>query len=296
MNATNNVDALRQRLETALQRRLPAATKQPPKLHEAMRYAVLDGGKRMRALLVYASGEALGVPAAALDGPAVAVELVHAYSLVHDDLPAMDDDDLRRGKPSCHIAFGTATAILAGDALLTLAFQVLAHDDAITASPEQRLVMIQQLATASGSHGMIGGQAMDMAATGHTLGLAELEAIHIHKTGALIRACVLLGCHAGKPPADAELQALDHFAKCAGLAFQIQDDVLDELGDPREMGKAQGADRAHDKATYPALAGLQRAQQRAQELTEEALAALEPLGAHADGLRWLARQMVERRG
>lgn len=295
MSFAETAATYRQRLETTLEHWLPAATRPPDELHQAMRYAVLDGGKRLRALLVYASGEALGLAPTALDGPAAAVELVHAYSLVHDDLPAMDDDAMRRGKPSCHVAYGEATAILAGDALLTLAFRVLAQDPAISATPDQRLTMIAQLAQASGSLGMIGGQSMDMQATGRQLTVAELESMHIHKTGALIRACVLLGCHADRAPTRDEQKSLDHFAKCAGLAFQIQDDVLDELGDPQEMGKAQGADRAHAKATYPALIGLQSAQQRARELTDEALASLDPLGERAAGLRWLAKQMVERR-
>lgn len=295
MSFSDASPAYRERLEATLDHWLPPAGRHPSRLHEAMRYAVFNGGKRLRALLVYATGEALGVDPAALDGPAAAVEMVHAYSLVHDDLPAMDDDDLRRGKPSCHVAFDEATAILTGDALLTLAFHVLAQDEAMTVDPGQRLQMLDQLAEASGSHGMIGGQAMDIAAAGRMLNTAELDSMHIHKTGALIRACVQLGCNAGTLPTEAELRGLDHFAKCAGLAFQIHDDVLDELGDPEEMGKARGADRAHGKATYISLAGLPAARERAQQLIEEALGSLEPLGEQAHGLRWLARQMVERR-
>lgn len=295
MKFSEAADAYKQRLEAALDGRLPRADRQPGTLHQAMRYAALDGGKRMRALLVYATGQALETDPEALDGPAAAVEMVHAYSLVHDDLPAMDNDELRRGKATCHIAFGEDNAILAGDALLTQAFHVLSQDPTMTASPQQRLTMINQLAEASGTHGMIGGQAMDMAATGHRLNIAELESMHIHKTGALIRACVSLGCHAGHAaPAADDLDHLDHFAKCAGLAFQIHDDVLDELGDADEMGKAQGHDRAHDKATYPAIAGMAAARERARTLADEALATLEPLGERGEGLRWLAKQMIER--
>lgn len=283
------------RLEASLERWLPPSSQHPAHLHEAMRYAVLDSGKRLRALLVYATGEVMALEPSALDGPATAVEMVHAYSLVHDDLPAMDDDDLRRGKPSCHVAFDEATAILAGDSLLTLAFHVLARDDTMTAGPAQRLAMIDQLAEAGGSHGMTGGQAMDLAAVGKTLNIAELESMHIHKTGALIRACILMGCNAGGLPPAAELRQLDHFAKCVGLAFQVHDDVLDELGDAEQMGKNQGADRARAKPTYSSMVGLQAARERTQELIDEGMAALEPLGERAEGLRWLARQVIERR-
>ncbi|MGH8643939.1 MAG: polyprenyl synthetase family protein, partial [Gammaproteobacteria bacterium] len=212
------------RVDTALERWLPEASIHPKRLHEAMRYAVLGDGKRIRPLLVYASGHALGVAPEVLDGPACAVELIHAYSLVHDDLPAMDDDELRRGRPTCHKAFDEATAILAGDALQTLAFYILAHDPAINVSAHNRLQMIETLAHAGGSRGMAGGQALDLAAVGTELTLAELENMHIHKTGALIRACARMGALASENQDPAALKSLDHFAKCMGLAFQIRDD------------------------------------------------------------------------
>lgn len=281
------------RVEHALDRWLPAADILPARLHEAMRYAVLDGGKRIRPALVYAAGQALAAPDELLDAPAAAVELVHAYSLVHDDLPAMDDDDLRRGKPTCHKAYGEAFAILAGDALQALAFQVLAkHTAGIRA--EQRLEMLEELARAGGSRGMAGGQAIDLSAVGRDLTLPELETMHIHKTGALIRASVRLGALCSPEPKPELLKRLEHYANCVGLAFQIHDDVLDVEADTSVLGKTQGADLARDKPTYPALLGLQGAKERAQELRDEALDSVAPLGDGADVLRALARYIVER--
>ncbi|HKK05360.1 MAG TPA: farnesyl diphosphate synthase [Gammaproteobacteria bacterium] len=282
------------RVEAALADTLPAAETLPTDLHRAMRYAVLDGGKRIRPLLVYAAGQAVGVDEALLDAPACAVELIHAYSLIHDDLPAMDDDDLRRGKPTVHKAFGEALAILAGDALQTLAFDVLARNAHTDLNAAQRVEMIASLTLASGSRGMVGGQAIDMAATGQRLDLPALEIMHIHKTGALIRASVRLGalCRA-ELPADA-LDALDHYAKCVGLAFQIRDDILDVEGDTATLGKTQGADLARDKPTYPALLGLDGAKQRAAELYQEALDSLGVLGEAAEPLRGIAGVIVER--
>lgn len=282
------------RTENALEQWLPVATINPARLHEAMRYAVLGGGKRVRPLLVYAAGSALGADMAALDGPACAVELIHAYSLVHDDLPAMDDDDLRRGKPTCHKAFDDATAILAGDALQALAFYILAHDPAMQADASARLRMVEALALASGSRGMVGGQAIDLAAVGHTLNLPEMEDMHIHKTGALIRASVALGALSSPGIDHVIFHRLDHYARCIGLAFQIRDDILDIESDTATLGKTQGADIARDKPTYPSLLGMTEAKLRAHHLYQEALDCLTPLDARADPLREIAAYIVER--
>ena len=260
-----------------------------------MRYAVLDGGKRIRPALVYLTGQALDVPETRLDGPACAVELIHAYSLVHDDLPAMDNDDLRRGKPTCHRAFDEATAILAGDALQSLAFYVLAHDPAMLQDAAVRVQMIMTLADASGSAGMAGGQALDMASNAGNPAVAELEAIHNRKTGALIGASVLLGALSQQRVTVEELRRLRAYAAAIGLAFQIQDDVLDVEGETGTLGKMQGADAARNKATYPALLGLERAKQRARETVDEALQHLAPFDGRADPLRALAVYIVERR-
>lgn len=282
------------RIEQALARWLPGATTYPGHLHEAMRYAVLGGGKRIRPSLVYATGAALEVAAAALDGPACAVELIHAYSLVHDDLPAMDDDDLRRGRPTVHKAFDEATAILAGDALQSLAFHVLATDAAMRVDAPERLKMIDTLARAAGSRGMAGGQAIDLAAVGQELTLTELEAMHIHKTGALIRASVVLGALSQPALVEADLTRLDHYAKCIGLAFQIRDDILDVEGETSRLGKAAGADEARAKPTYPAVLGLAGARQRMTELGEEAQTCLEAFGERAAALRALCDYIVAR--
>lgn len=282
------------RVESALAHWLPEASKQPARLHAAMRYSVLEGGKRVRPCLVYTTGRALGVPLEQLDGPACAVELIHVYSLIHDDLPAMDDDDLRRGKLTCHKAFDDATAVLAGDALQALAFYVLAHDPHMLDDSRMRLAMVETLALASGSRGMAGGQALDILAEGQELNLFELENVHIHKTGALIRASVRLATLC-KPELDESLRtALDHYAKCIGLAFQIQDDILDVEGDTQVLGKRQGADQARNKPTYPALLGMTEAKARARNLIDEALTSLHPLAAQADELRAIARYVVER--
>ena len=282
------------RIEKVLDRWLPSADKRPERLHSAMRYAVLGGGKRMRPLLIYAAGETLSVPPERLDGPAAAVEIIHAYSLIHDDLPAMDDDDLRRGRPTCHIAYDEATAILAGDALQVLAFTILAEDKAMTASPAVRVDMLRSVAAASGSAGMAGGQAMDLAAEGKNLDLAELELMHIYKTGALIRASVLLAAQSA-PGLDAhKLTALDRYAKCVGLAFQIQDDILDVAGETAKLGKQAGADSARNKPTYPSILGLERSRSRALELRDDAVNTLAPFGAAAEPLIWLANYIVER--
>jgi farnesyl diphosphate synthase len=258
-----------------------------------MRYAALNGGKRLRPVLVYATGEALSVPMERLDAPACAVELVHCYSLVHDDLPAMDDDDLRRGRPTCHKAYDEATAILVGDALQSLAFRVLSRD-ATEAEAPARLRMIEELALAAGSRGMAGGQALDLAATGTRLNEAELEDMHIHKTGALIRASVRLGALGGGTADPETLGLLDHYAKCIGLAFQVQDDILDVDGDEEVLGKYSGADARLAKPTYPALMGLETAREFASSLCADALQSLEGLGDGANALRDIARYIVAR--
>ncbi|EDN69982.1 Polyprenyl synthetase [Beggiatoa sp. PS] len=284
----------RQRVESALDTWLPMTTIQPIHLHEAMRYSVFNGGKRVRPLLVYLTGAALNVNPISLDAPASAVELIHAYSLVHDDLPAMDDDDLRRGKPTCHKAFDEATAILAGDALQTLAFYVLSHDNNLQNSDKRRLEMIETLALASGSRGMAGGQAIDMESVGRSLNVAELENMHIHKTGALIRASVKMGALACNVIEVNQLEKLDHYAKCIGLAFQIQDDILDVESSTTVLGKAQGADIAHNKVTYPSLLGLNQAKQMAQELITDAITSLTNFDQKADPLRWIAEYIIKR--
>lgn len=288
------IESYRARANQALEQHLPVADLHPTDLHGAMRYAVLGGGKRIRPILVYSAGTAVGAALDALDGPACAMEFIHAYSLIHDDLPAMDNDDLRHGQPSCHKTFGEALAILAGDALQALAFQVIGQDSAMVADPAIRLRMLNILAQAAGSRGMVGGQAIDLAAVGRELSLVELENMHIHKTGALIRASVLLGALSQPQVEPTLLECLDRYAKCIGLAFQIRDDILDVIGDTVTLGKTTGADRALNKPTYPALLGLDGARQHARNLCDEALASLEPLGGEADPLRWIAGYIVER--
>ena len=284
----------RERLERSFDTWLPAAVTHPATLHDAMRYTVMDGGKRIRPTLVYAGGQATGAAPESLDRAACAVELIHAYSLIHDDLPAMDDDDLRRGKPSCHRAFGEATAILAGDALQSLAFQVLASEAENGISDATRLRMIKTLALAAGSRGMAGGQAIDLAATGQQLNIAELEDMHIHKTGALIRASVVLGALCGKSAAQADIEKLDHYAKCIGLAFQIRDDILDVEGEAATLGKNPGMDQRLEKSTYPSVIGLEAARQRATELHTEALKSLAAFDERADPLRGISTYIIER--
>lgn len=278
----------------ALQRWLPTETTVPEHLHAAMRYASLDGGKRVRPVLVYATGSALGVPPEQLDGPACAVEFIHAYSLVHDDLPAMDNDDLRRGKPTCHKAFDEATAILVGDALQSLAFEVLATDPAMVAEPACRLAIIRELAVASGSRGMAGGQAIDTAAEGKRLTLEQLQAMHSYKTGALIKASVRFGALSNPETTATQHAALDRYAEAIGLAFQIRDDILDVEGDTETLGKPQGSDQAREKPTYTSLLGLDGAKAKAQELHEQALHSLIEFGAEAELLRWLSAYIVGR--
>lgn len=282
------------RVEQALQQWLPDADEAPTALHRAMRYASLDGGKRVRPVLVYATGNALGVAPEQLDSPACAIELIHAYSLVHDDLPAMDDDALRRGKPTCHKAFDEATAILAGDALQSLAFEILASDRHITAPDTQRLAMLRELAQASGSRGMCGGQAIDIAAEGQQLSLEQLQTMHHYKTGALIRASVRLGALSAPALTAAQRDGLDRYAEAVGLAFQIRDDILDVEADTETLGKPQGSDAAKAKPTYTSLLGLDGAKAKARELHREALAGLGGFGTEAEPLRQLSAYIVER--
>ncbi|SFU93520.1 farnesyl diphosphate synthase [Halomonas korlensis] len=266
-----------------------ARTATAPRLDAAMHHGVLVGGKRLRPVLVYAAGRALGADDDSLDAPATALELIHAYSLVHDDLPAMDDDDLRRGQPTVHRAFDEATAVLAGDALQALAFEVLAR-----AAPPRLPALMLTLAHAAGRDGMVAGQALDLAAVGGQPSVEALATMHAHKTGALIRAAVRLGGLIAVDDQDPRLAALDAYAQAIGLAFQIHDDVLDVTGDTATLGKLSGADAARHKPTYPSLLGLEGARVRASELVEEAIVALTPLGSAKDPLACLARYMIER--
>ena len=277
------------RVHAMLDRALPPATEPPGRLHEAMRYAVLNGGKRVRAILVIATGETLRANAGCLEPAACAVEFIHAYSLVHDDLPSMDNDALRRGVPTCHRAFGEATALLAGDALQSLAFETLAHGQAPDAGE-----MVRTLARASSSRGMAGGQAIDLESVGRTLTLDELEHMHLLKTGALIRASVRLGALSAGARDPEILDRLDKYARCIGLAFQIRDDVLDVEGETETLGKKQGTDTALDKPTYPAILGLEVSKTHARALHERASEQLAPLGRDAEFLRALSEFIVNR--
>lgn len=283
---------LTQRTDAALERLLPEYPDPPSELRRVMRYAVLGGGKRLRPLLVYATGHAMGHDGPSLDGPACAVELIHAYSLVHDDLPAMDNDALRRGRPTCHVAFGEAMAILAGDALQALAFQLLAREE--NASAEIRVAMLRELGAACGAEGMAGGQAEDLAATGERLDRTALEHMHALKTGALIRASVRMGALAGGCTDPDTLDALDRYAGAVGLAFQVRDDILDVEAATEVLGKTAGKDAAQDKPTFPSLIGMEASRRRLDELTEQAVQAIVFLGEPAALLGHLARFAAER--
>lgn len=285
--------AIQQQMELALGAVLPPAHQLPQRLHEAMRYAALGGGKRVRPLLTFASGEVVQASVERLQYAAAAVELIHAYSLVHDDMPCMDDDVLRRGKPTVHVEFDEATALLAGDALQTAAFEAISARS-LCDEPADQLKMVKILATASGAAGMAGGQAIDLASVGKPLSLPELENMHILKTGALIRAAVLLGSYCGEALPQAERDKLDRFAKLMGLAFQVVDDILDVEADSATLGKTAGKDAAHDKPTYVSLLGLKEAKLRAAELEAEALDCLSVFGARAERLRELAHFIVHR--
>ncbi|OGS95157.1 MAG: geranyl transferase [Gallionellales bacterium RBG_16_56_9] len=282
------------RFEDVLRRVLPQPDAAPQRLHQAMRYSVLDGGKRVRPLLAFAAGELVNATIERVNIAAAAVELIHAYSLVHDDMPCMDNDVLRRGKPTCHVEYDEATALLVGDSLQSLAFQLLAEHQ-LSDEPSRQLQMIKLLAAASGSRGMAGGQAIDLDSVGKKLSLPELEFMHIHKTGALIRAAVLLGAHCGAALNEAQMARLDHFAKCVGLAFQVVDDVLDSEADTSTLGKTAGKDAEQDKPTYVTLLGAQAAKQMAAELHRDALDALAGFGEEARRLRELADFIVLRK-
>jgi farnesyl diphosphate synthase len=287
------------RTEAALERVLPSAAIAPQRLHEAMRYSVLGGGKRIRPLLVFAAGEAAAGDAARADSGRLevlgcALECIHAYSLVHDDLPCMDDDVLRRGKPACHVEFDEATALLVGDSLQSLAFQLVA-EHRVCDDPAVQVEMLRILAVACGSRGMAGGQAIDLASVGQSLSVPELEYMHIHKTGALIRAAVALGARASQALAPAQLERLDHYAKCVGLAFQVVDDVLDRESSTATLGKTVGKDAANNKPTYVSALGLARAKSLAEELRVDAHEAIAPLGGAAQRLRDLADFIVLRK-
>jgi geranylgeranyl pyrophosphate synthase len=292
-----SIGACQQRIERTLDHELRGETAPTSRLCEAMRYSVLGGGKRLRPVLVYLTGQAFGAPLLRLDAPAAAVELIHAYSLIHDDLPAMDDDDLRRGRPACHRAFDEGTAILAGDALQALAFEVLARSrdqPAGDSSAEQRVLMLATLARAIGTEGMAGGQAIDLEAMGKALSAEAIERMHRRKTGALIQASVELGAiTAGLAHASA-YPALQAFGAEIGLAFQIQDDILDVTGETDVIGKKKGADAALGKPTYPSALGLEAARHAAVQHRDRALAAVEDLGGAALQLRQLAYYVVDR--
>ncbi len=282
------------RMESALQRLLPASEIVPERLHHAMRYAVLGGGKRVRPLLAFAAGELAEADPARVEIVAAAVEMIHAYSLVHDDLPCMDNDVLRRGKPTCHVEFDEATALLAGDALQPLAFQILA-EHVVADSPGAQIEMLRILALAGGSRGMAGGQAIDLASVGKTLSLPELEFMHIHKTGALIRAAAVLGARCGHGLDANGFDRLERYAKTVGLAFQVVDDVLDCAASTATLGKTAGKDAAQEKPTYVSILGLASARALAEDLRAEAHLALASFGAKAARLRDLADYIVVRK-
>jgi farnesyl diphosphate synthase len=284
-------EASTQRIEIALGKALAPETQSPTHLHSAMRYAVMGGGKRIRALLVYATGQLFNIPAAKLDPIACAVELIHAYSLIHDDLPAMDDDDLRRGKASCHKAFDEATAILAGDALQALAFKVLTQCDI---SAEHQIACIRILADASGSSGMVGGQAIDLKSSGQHITLEQLEHMHQLKTGALISACVTLVSSLELAHNSAEFSALNSYARDIGLAFQVQDDILDETSSTASLGKTQGKDKDAAKSTYLSLLGLEKSRELTKQLQRQALASLAVFDHRADNLKDIAQFTISR--
>jgi geranylgeranyl pyrophosphate synthase len=285
----------RERMERALDARLPGSNVVPTRLHEAMRYSVLGGGKRIRSALVFATARTVGLTEDEVEGAACAIELVHAYSLVHDDLPAMDDDDLRRGRPTCHKAFDEATAILVGDALQPLAFQLLARDASLPSAPAVRLRLIDLLAEASGTFGMAGGQAIDLAVSGRMLDISQVEDMHARKTGAIIRASVLMAAECAPDLERALYAGLDHYACAIGLAFQIQDDLLDITSDVATMGKPVRADSQRAQPTHPAIIGIAASQERMHRLHKQALDALSPFGDRAEPLRLLAQWLLSRR-
>ena len=294
VNFLEQLQIYQKSVETALNCWLPESSSEPKKLHEAMRYSVLAEGKRIRPILLYATGEAFGVELGKLNGPACAVEIMHAYSLIHDDLPSMDDDDLRRGRPTCHKVFDEATAILAGDALQALAFQILAMDPKIETNDSQRLKMIETLSLASGSSGMAGGQAIDLASVGLELNIDELENMHSHKTGALIKASAEIGALSAKDISSELFTSISNYAKYIGIAFQIKDDILDIESETAVLGKPQGSDIALNKPTYPNLLGLDGAKEMADKLHLKAIKCLDVFDKKAKMLRQIADYIIKR--
>lgn len=282
-----------ERVDAALVQFLPSTKLTPTQLHDAMHYAVLGGGKRIRPVLVYTTAQCLGADLAEVDAAACAVELIHCYSLVHDDLPVMDDDDLRRGQPTCHKVYGDAMALLAGDALQCFAIEILSHGNLSHKQALSRLKMIATISSASGSTGMAGGQAIDLTAVGKRLTIEQLEQMHRLKTGALIEASVVVGALAANCD-ETTMTQLRKYAQCIGLAFQIRDDLLDIESDTETLGKPQGSDQEQDKPTYPSLLGLKGARNMAQQMHNQALDALTPLGDSVDPLRWLSSYIVQR--
>ncbi|MBT4838407.1 MAG: geranyl transferase [Methylococcales bacterium] len=290
----NYFNQYRGRTLNSLEHWLPKETTFPTRLHQAMRYSALNTGKCVRPTLVYATGKALGVPLEILDSPACAVELIHIYSLIHDDLPCMDDDDLRRGKLTCHIVYDEAVAILAGDALQALAYHILSHSNTLKISAEMRLKMLDHLTLACGSRGLVGGQDVDLNSVNKQLSITELEDMHIHKTGALIRASVMLASYCKESLDTKKAQQLDHYAKCIGLAFQIRDDILDFEGSTTILGKTSGKDSANSKATYTSILGISTAKEKANDLYHESIKSLQDFGEEADELRMIAQFIIER--
>ena len=288
------LEAWRGRMEAALASRLPRTDQTPERLHAAMRYSVL-GGKRVRPILLFATARALGLEESQVEAAACALELVHVYSLVHDDLPSMDDDDLRRGRPTCHKAYDEATALLVGDALQSLAFELLARDPSLPAEPAIRVRLVELLARAIGSLGMAGGQAIDLEAEGRKLAIGQVEEMHSMKTGALIRASVMMAATCAPELEPHLVRALAGFAAPIGLAFQIQDDLLDVLSDTATLGKAAGADRERGKPTYPAILGVSASQEQVRRLHAEAMHSLAPFGSRGDALRGVTDWLLARR-
>jgi len=285
----------RRQVDKVLERWVSSEEEMPPQVHKAMRYSLFAGGKRLRPILTLSAAEAVGGKAAEVLPASCALELIHTYSLIHDDLPAMDDDDLRRGRPTSHKVFGEAVAILAGDALLTEAFRLMARPDLMKSVPSRRrLAAIHILALKAGSQGMIGGQVIDMASEGEEVKPETLEYIHTHKTGALIGAAVAVGAVLGGG-SPREIRALEEYGRRLGLAFQIMDDLLDVQGEETQMGKAVGKDRARGKATYPALFGIENSRRKAEGLVREAVAHLDPFNRRANPLREIARYILQRK-
>ena len=294
MNLSTQIESCRRRLDALLDQWLPSEDTEPTKLHRAMRYASLNAGKRLRPLIVYLVGDALGVDKTDLDASALAVECIHVYSLIHDDLPAMDDDDLRRGKATTHIAFDEATAILAGDALQTIGFNILCHHPLSPDVESERIRLLTILTDASGSVGMGGGQMIDLIATDSKLSIEQLEAMHRMKTGALISACVKMAVATSQINEAEIIAAFDHFADRIGLAFQVKDDILDIEGETEVIGKPSGSDEELNKSTFPALMGLDAAKEYAEQLIDEALLSLERIPYNTEALEALAKYMIER--